>query len=468
MSIPGIPGIPGLGQAPAAASFAAPTATSSVVLHELQANSEWRFEVAFGRSIEVKLLSGTAEIFGTELAEKHAYTFRGTKASIFTWHGCRLEVPGTCEEYTAEDTPMVPYVNTHFALEKLRDEAAQNKGEGPRVLVVGPNNAGKTSLVKILAGYAIRMERQPMVINTDNREGLLSIPGSLTATPFASIIDVEQGWGSSPTSGPSPVPVKLPLCYYYGLPSPEDNTKMFKSVVTRLALAATSRLAADPAVKETGMIIDTPGVLSQGKEGYDLISHIVMEFSVNIILVLGSERLYSEMNRRFASNTTPGQAVTVVKLDKSGGCVDRDDAFMRQTQELAIREYFFGDSKRTLSPHTQNVNFDDITIYRIRESSSTHISFLSGDSTELDPSSSEIYEKVSPTGLLLHCIFAVMYATLRDTQETIRDASVMGFVYVAEVDEKKRRLKILAPLNTRITDRPMVWGTWPESSVSLI
>jgi polyribonucleotide 5'-hydroxyl-kinase len=174
---------------------------------------------------------------------------------------------------------MVPYVNTHFALEKLRDEAAQNKGEGPRVLVVGPNNAGKTSLVKILAGYAIRMERQPMVINTDNREGLLSIPGSLTATPFASIIDVEQGWGSSPTSGPSPVPVKLPLCYYYGLPSPEDNTKMFKSVVTRLALAATSRLAADSAVKETGMIIDTPGVLSQGKEGYDLISHIVMEFS---------------------------------------------------------------------------------------------------------------------------------------------------------------------------------------------
>jgi polyribonucleotide 5'-hydroxyl-kinase len=61
-----------------------------------------------------------------------------------------------------------------------------------------------------------------------------------------------------------------------------------------------------------------------------------------------------------------------------------------------------------------------------------------------------------------------MHATLRDTQETIRDASVMGFVYVAGVDEKKRVLKILAPLNTRITDRPMVWGSWPEMGVSLI
>lgn len=174
---------------------------------------------------------------------------------------------------------MTQYVNTHFALEKLRDEAEQNGREGPRVLVVGPTNSGKTSLVKLLTAYALRMGRQPMVINTDSREGLLSIPGSLTATPFASIIDVEQGWGSSPTSTSSPVPVKLPLCYYYGLPSPEDNTKLYKPIVTRLALAATSRLTDDPAIKATGMIIDTPGVISQGKGGFDLISHIVSEFS---------------------------------------------------------------------------------------------------------------------------------------------------------------------------------------------
>lgn len=174
---------------------------------------------------------------------------------------------------------MVSYVNTHFALEKLRDEALQNNGQAPRVLVVGPSNSGKTSLVRMLTAYAIRMGRQPMVINTDPNEGILSIPGSLTATPFASIIDVEQGWGSSPTSGPSPVPVKLPLCYYYGLPNPEDNTKLYKPIIGKLALAASSRLLSDPDIKQTGMIIDTPGVISQGKGGYDLIQHIVMEFS---------------------------------------------------------------------------------------------------------------------------------------------------------------------------------------------
>ncbi|ATZ55803.1 Bcclp1 [Botrytis cinerea B05.10] len=458
--------IPGLGQAVHAARTAAPAAVAHTNIHELQANSEWRFEVAIGSSIEVKVLSGTAEIFGTELAVNHTYTFHGTKSSIYTWHGCRLEVNGPCEEYTAEETPMISYINTHFALENLRSDAKKAGQDGPRVLIVGPNNTGKTSLAKLLTAYAVRMGRQPIVVNTDSREGMLSIPGSLTAAAFKSIVDVEEGWGSSSTSGPSPVPVKLPLCYYYGLPSPEDNVKLFKPVVTRLALAATSRLQDDAVCRETGMIIDTPGVISQGKGGYDLISHIVSEFAVNIILVLGSERLHSEMLRRFSTHKTDnGEAITLVRLDKSGGCVDRDDAFMQQMREATIKEYFFGDAKRTLSPHTQVVNFDELSIYKVKEAHSMQSAFLPGGEEEVEPTQ---YEKVEPTPSMLHCIFAVMHASTRDSQDTIRDASVMGFVYVAEVDEKKKRMKILAPLNTRVTDRPLIWGSWPEAPVNLM
>jgi polyribonucleotide 5'-hydroxyl-kinase len=89
---------------------------------------------------------------------------------------------------------------------------------------------------------------------------------------------------------------------------------------------------------------------------------------VNIILVLGSERLYSEMQKRFSSYTgSDGQPLTFVKLDKSGGCVDRDDTFMQQSREVAIREYFHGDSKRILSPHTQYVGFDEVVVYKIHD-----------------------------------------------------------------------------------------------------
>ncbi|CAO3620204.1 unnamed protein product [Cunninghamella echinulata] len=39
-----------------------------------------------------ELVKGTAEIFGTELADGVEYTFTGRKAAVYTWHGCTLEI----------------------------------------------------------------------------------------------------------------------------------------------------------------------------------------------------------------------------------------------------------------------------------------------------------------------------------------------------------------------------------------
>ena len=227
----------------------------------------------------MQLLSGTAELFGTEIPIKQTYTFTGTKAAIYTWHGCRIEVVGDCQvDYIAEETPMMIYANLHFALENLRDKASSEGRDGPRVLIVGSENAGKTSLVKILTAYATKLGRQPVVVNLDTKEGLLSIPGTLSASTFTSVMDIENGWGSSPMNGPSQVPVKLPLVYHMGLANPEDKPLIYKPVVTRLALSVTNRLQDDDEAKETGVIIDTPGVISQGKGGYEMIQHIVSEF----------------------------------------------------------------------------------------------------------------------------------------------------------------------------------------------
>lgn len=176
---------------------------------------------------------------------------------------------------------MADYANVHFALETMRQDAKAAGREGPRVLILGPDDAGKTSLTKILTGYATKMDRQPLVANLDPSEGMLSVPGSLTATAFRSMIDVEQGWGSSPMSGPSPVPVKLPLVYFYGLPSPLDGDgNLYKSIISRLALAVSGRMADEEDAKEAGVIIDTPGAISQGKgAGENIIHHLVSEFA---------------------------------------------------------------------------------------------------------------------------------------------------------------------------------------------
>ncbi|KAI1493539.1 Pre-mRNA cleavage complex II protein Clp1-domain-containing protein [Biscogniauxia mediterranea] len=476
--------IPGLGQiAPAAV----PTATASAAAappkttQTLEPFWEYRFEVPHGSTLTIKLLSGTAEKDGTELAPNTPYVFTATKSKINTWHGCTLEIstpPSSSSTYdaytsepTADETPLVSYLNLHFKLEGLRAAAERTPGQmGPRVLVVGPPNAGKTSLVKMLTGWATRMGRQPLVVNTDCREGMLSLPGTLSAAVFATIVDLTTDWGNTPSSGPSAIPVKLPLAYYYGLPRPDDNPRLYRRLASRLAVASSSRLADDPDVRTAGMLIDTVSINNAaGKGAYDHIAHIVAEFSVNIVVVVGSERISSEMQKRLAGQkTTLDEPIAVVGLDKSGGVVERDAAFMQQVREAAIREYFFGNAKVTLSPFTQQVDYAALSIWRINEApAATSTSSASGGEDDLYADTT-IIERAEPSMMMQNCTLAVAYAGVHDPPDAIRDASVMGYVYVADVDEKRRKLRILAPVSARLGDRPLLWGSWPEPMVSLV
>ena len=79
-----------------------------------------------------------------------------------------------------------------------------------------------------------------------------------------------------------------------------------------------------------------------------------------------------------------------------------------------------------------------------------------------------IFDKVEPSPLMQNCILAIMQADLNDTQESIRDSSVIGFVFVAEVDESKKKLRVLAPLSGRLPRKAMIWGLWPESAGDLV
>jgi len=115
---------------------------------------------------------------------------------------------------------------------------------------------------------------------------MLALPGSLSVAVFGTgaTLEVEDagsaGWGTSPIGGPSPTPVKNPLVYHYGLSAAaEERPELFKPVTTRLALAATSKFEEDPEVKRSGMIVDVGGSICGGKAGYEVLGHIVSEFS---------------------------------------------------------------------------------------------------------------------------------------------------------------------------------------------
>ena len=79
-----------------------------------------------------------------------------------------------------------------------------------------------------------------------------------------------------------------------------------------------------------------------------------------------------------------------------------------------------------------------------------------------------IYERIQPSSLLQSSILAIVHAEPNDAQENIRDASVIGFVYVADVDEKRKKMRLLAPLSGRLPRKALVWGVWPENAGELI
>lgn len=441
--------IPGLGQIPAQVSSncsllilchcysqellltvvcsAQPVASSTRTV-TLNPAWEWRFQVPVGSSLILKLLSGTAEKDGVELALRNAYTFTGVKSKILTWHGCELEIEGRCDvdsiaEYAnPAANPATSHINLHARLQEMRASAAREHREGPRVLITGAPHSGKTTLAKTLTSYATRQGHQIITVNADPSEGMLSLAGTLGAGVFATVMDPEavDGWGSTPTSGPSPVPVKLPMVYYLGRQSAEEDADLYRELIGRLAGSVSARLSEDEDVRSAGVVVDSMGIEEGSEVGLDLVAHIVDELSgklgmllrfailvevfppanhfaaVNVVIVVGSNWVNTELSRRFASERTSlGEQIQVVALDKSDGVVERSEFFIQQCGEAIIKEYFFGDARRNLSPQIQQVDFDSLVIYKV--------------------SDGKCLSRLGEIGFTLACHFVNLFHELRNT-----------------------------------------------------
>jgi polyribonucleotide 5'-hydroxyl-kinase len=79
---------------------------------------------------------------------------------------------------------MDAYLNASHIINNQRKLAREVRA-GPVVVVVGPPDSGKTSLVKILANYAIRAGWNPLLVDTSVEQNLISVPGALAAVQVA-------------------------------------------------------------------------------------------------------------------------------------------------------------------------------------------------------------------------------------------------------------------------------------------
>jgi polyribonucleotide 5'-hydroxyl-kinase len=352
---------------------------------------ELRLEVGKDAPASFKLLSGNAEVFGAEAVEGRTNTVApGRKLAIFTWYGCEVELAGNwTSQYVSSESAMPLIANLHQRLEARREEARATGGSGPRLLVVGATDSGKSSLVRTLASYAARVGRCTTVVDLDIGQGELSVPGTLTATPIdRDCLTVEETFVKT-----------TPLSFWYGHTSVSDNVEPYRNALNRLADCLKRRLTHDPLSRVSGCIVNTMGLIEGA--GYGLILNAVEALHLDVVVVLGSDKLFVDLTRDTAAVRlpvkplapspagaggasaadapealaaipagVPTKTVTVIKLPRSGGAVERLRDSRAEARRLRVREYFYGAFRGsgvppTLSPVTLTVGFDDVTIVRV-------------------------------------------------------------------------------------------------------
>ncbi|KAL3693584.1 hypothetical protein R1sor_007235 [Riccia sorocarpa] len=196
---------------------------------------------------------------------------------------------------------MVSYVNVHAVLENRRSQAreaasnstvqpatsqradgAHTPGQGPRVIVVGPTDSGKSILTRMLLGWAARKSWKPTYVKLDIGQRSITIPGTIAATPIEMPIDPIEG-----------VPLKVPLVFFYWHTTPrgwkvsirlsrwasiltwcfimiEVNTDLYRVLVKELARTPELQFVANPDARAACMVINTVG-WAEGI-GYEVIS----------------------------------------------------------------------------------------------------------------------------------------------------------------------------------------------------
>lgn len=451
--------------------------------------SEWRVETSKSSTMTLQLESGTAEIFGTELSPKISYVFNDSmKFAVATYQGCKISYTTTHSidsEYISDETILKQVLNLHYAIENL------SKSKRSRVLIIGPKDCGKTSLARTLASYALKTsEKLPYLVNLNPKLPHFSVSSQLTAVKIHDSLDVESTTlGETLTTGPGTgiYRSQIPLVKNFGLENFSENLELYKCLISELAEVVESKISASAEDSGT-VIVDTPPL---NVSNWKIIQHIVDSFQINLILVVGNERLLVDLRKKL---TLP-EDFAMIKIPRSSGCIEKEPKYERDLQQRAIRQYFYGVERSQLNPYTLHCSVKDFVFLRplqIDSNSAEFLDFMNGDAEDdeiirpkveddddYDPLSGNsnksalkpnfkydtMFERVVEpkemdlTNVILSIIDdkaidlvkLVTNAKLSDKEKTLEltkqvvSRSVLGFAYVTGCDDETGKLKLLIP-----------------------
>lgn len=406
-----------------------PSPPSTSRTFQLEAEHELRFEIPENvTNASLILESGAAELFGIELARKRSYPLPSSfNAAVFTWHGATimLDGPSGVMAYTATDTPMPSYVCAHAVLQSLRVNALSTHSSGPRAVIIGPKDCGKSTLVLLLAAYCIKANNMAVVVDADPSGcGAAGVVAGSIAVSVVKHLDLDVG---------GLVHEKvLPLMM--GHSSPCDNRAVTEASFSAMGRVLDEVLLSPLCNGNVGCIVDTSGDVDT-KDGTDLVIHIAKAIRADVVFVLGAERLHASVSATFENSDTE-----TVLLTKSGGVVSRDNASRLQMQSMRVRRYFYG-ADNSFKPFTTTIELAQVSIFKVGGVVSIIPDSVlpAGVESSLDPL------KPVPVTMLDELLHRVLGVSQAECEEDIAMAPMYGFIHVVKIDTDRSTFTALSP-----------------------
>ncbi|KAF8112012.1 hypothetical protein N665_0069s0038 [Sinapis alba] len=406
----------------------------------LEKQSEIRIQVPQISPLKLRVVHGKVEIFGSELPRNVWLTFPPLQQfSVFTWYGATLEIDGVTKTDTISDeTPMISYLNVHNSLQVQRHRVTSStrdyaSSQGPRVIIIGDIDSGKSTLAKMLLSWAAKDGCKPTFVDLNVGQSSITIPGTIAATSVEMPVDPVDG-----------LPLHKALVHYFGHTTATNNIRLYKYLVEELARELEEEFAINAESRCSGMVIDTMGWTSG--LGYQLallqlLLHAIRTFNASLVIVLGQEtELVYDLHKAFKFKKN----VQILNLERSSGVFSRSSDFRKMLRNNSIQKYFNG-ATNNLTAYIKTAKFSDMQVYRI------------GDLIE--KSSSTKGSKITPVLLdkdLVNTVLAISYAK---QPHDIISSIVAGFVYITDVDLGEEEITYLSPSAAELPSKIFIMGT---------
>jgi len=411
----------------------------------------------------------------------------------------QLQLTGpTFEElppHVSTETTLKSLCAVHQRLEARRQNAAKTGGYGPRVLLAGPTDVGKSTAQRTLAGYAARLGWAPTIVDTDLGQGDLLVPGCIAASP----VNLRCADVTSPTGWAGLTPVS----YFPGSASPSEVDRVWRHHMQQMAKVVDKRMAGDAASRAAGLFVNTMGWVE--KMGFDLLLHAIKALHIDVVLVLGNEALVTRLkgpkglrglklpplpkpvpdaavqSTGGALSTTgaaaaagagaaagdashdddgapsslppKGHDVAIVYCKRSEGVVARNSKDRQDARSTRIKQYFYGTGEK--QPSSRTIKLEDINIVTVG-GAMLHQSVLPfGAKSVLHPLRVTPVQEDAELEGLVSKVLAVSYAA---SETAVPHMNVAGFVHVQKVNVKRRTITLLCPNSSDFPGTYLVAG----------